>query len=254
MGEKKFDTFFWLHIKKAGGISTRNLLKPYYKEVDRVKKPMNFIQAEPEAYNDIINNYRIVLGEFQFKRILFAKKFLFPQEWDSIFSFAFSREPIDRCISMFYYMNYNKNFLSRILSDIKSIKYRRKIGFSTSYDFDIFLDLIEFAHLKSDSIYTPSGLHFTTHTAPMFGDITDMDGNILIKRIYRIEDLVFGVNEVFKKCGIDHKIDPENEVYFNKTLKRKKFIPSAEQKIKISKIYREDFRLYEDASKSHCET
>ncbi len=68
--------FFWLHIKKSGGQTIRSLLKPYYREVDRDKKPKNFAQAEYGEYNDILNNYRFVLGEYQFKRCLFAKTFL----------------------------------------------------------------------------------------------------------------------------------------------------------------------------------
>ena len=51
-----YNNFFWLHIKKSAGISTRKLLQPYYKEVDRVKRPKNFIQSSPAEYNDILNN------------------------------------------------------------------------------------------------------------------------------------------------------------------------------------------------------
>ena len=67
---------FWLHVKKSAGMSTRALLSPDYVEVERVKKPKNFIQAKPEEYNDILNNFRVVLGEYQFKRCLLAKKYL----------------------------------------------------------------------------------------------------------------------------------------------------------------------------------
>ena len=95
---------FWLHVKKSAGTTTRSLLQPYYVEVDRDKKPKTFIQSTPEEYNDILNNYRVVLGEYQFKRCLFAKKYLYPEKWDDMFSFAFSREPTDRCVSMFYYL------------------------------------------------------------------------------------------------------------------------------------------------------
>ena len=58
--------FFWLHIKKSAGQSVRKALKPYYVEVDRVLKPRNFIQANYNEYNDILNNYRINLGNYQF--------------------------------------------------------------------------------------------------------------------------------------------------------------------------------------------
>ena len=83
-------------------------LYPYYKEVDRVQKPKIFVQSNFSEYNDILNNYRIPLGEYTFKRALFAKKYLYKENWDKLFSFAFSREPIDRCISMFYYLFWQK--------------------------------------------------------------------------------------------------------------------------------------------------
>lgn len=65
---------FWLHIKKSGGSAIRNALQPYYTLVDRIEKPANFIQSQPSQYNDILNNYRVVLGEYTHKRTLFAKK------------------------------------------------------------------------------------------------------------------------------------------------------------------------------------
>ena len=111
---------FWLYIKKSGGQSTRKALKPHYIEVDR-SKPQSFIQAKEYEYNDILNNYRTPLGDYQFKRSLFAKNFLFKEEWDSIFSFAFSREPIDRCLSMFYYLFW-KGLKSRLYTSFKSRK------------------------------------------------------------------------------------------------------------------------------------
>lgn len=89
-----YKQFFWLHVRKSAGFTTRALLQPYYVEVDRAKKPKTFIQATPDEYNDILNNYRIVLGDYQFRRCLFAKKYLYPDQWDDIFSFAFSREPV----------------------------------------------------------------------------------------------------------------------------------------------------------------
>ena len=93
--------FFWLHIKKAGGTSIRSMLQPHYREVDRTQRPPCFIQSSPVEYNDILNNYRVVLGDYQFRRALFAKTYLYPDHWDRILSFAFVREPTSRAVSMF---------------------------------------------------------------------------------------------------------------------------------------------------------
>lgn len=246
MNEKDYESFFWLHIRKAGGTSARDLLKPDYKEVDRKEKPKTFIQATPDEYNDIVNNFRVVLGEYQFKRALFAKKILYPDNWDSIFSFAFSREPIDRCMSMFYYLYYPKSNGTKILRKVKTLM-REKKFYNDSYAFDFFLNAVEEAHYKSNCIYDPLGLHFTTHTAPVFTDITDEKGEMLIKRIYRTENLEKGINEVYEMCGIDKKVIIEESSYLNKNKKRGLYTPSSEQRNKIIKLFEKDFDIYENA-------
>jgi hypothetical protein len=237
---------FWLHIKKSAGITTRTLLQPYYVEVDRVKKPINFIQAKPEEYNDVLNNYRVVLGEYQFRRCLFAKQYLYPDSWDDLFSFAFSREPTDRCISMFYYMFWkHKGPLESLLRACRNAIRERRITSNLSYAFDVFLDYAEQAR-TSPSIYEPLGLHFTTHTAPMWEDITDRNGMILLKGVFRLENLIDGINKAFEECGIEKRHEQSN-VVLNRNKKRKSFTPNSKQLQKIERIYFEDFELYENA-------
>ena len=170
-----YSEFFWLHIKKSAGISTRKLLQPYYVEVDRTRQPKCFLQASHDEYNDILNNFRVTLGEYQFKRCLFAKKYLYPDSWEKIFSFAFSREPIDRCCSMYHYLYWHDgNLKHRLQHTIKRTLSTKKIQYNTMYAFDTFLDFCQQAR-TSPSIYTPIDNHFTTHTAPMFDDITDLE-------------------------------------------------------------------------------
>ncbi len=241
-----YEHFFGLHIKKSAGITTRSLLQPYYVEVDRLKKPKSFIQASSEEYNDILNNFRVVLGEYQFRRCLFAKKYLYSDRWDNIFSFAFSREPIDRCISMFYYLYWKDGGANKKLkSTITRYLDTGKIHLSTSYAFDAFLDHVQEAR-TSNSIYFPLGNHFTTHTAPMWEDITDMDGNILLKRIFRLENLTDGINLAFEECGLDKRIDA-NTYKLNKNKHRKLYSPTKIQIKKIEDIYNNDFEIYEKA-------
>lgn len=241
----KYDKLFWLHIKKSAGITTRALLQPYYLEVDRVKKPKNFIQATPEEYNDILNNYRVVLGDYQFKRCLFAKKYLYPNNWNNIYSFAFSREPVDRCISMFYYLFWKEDkSIKKLLRLLKAAINDRKL-YTTSYAFDIFLDYTHKARL-SDSIYYPLGSHFTTHTAPMWDDISDLEGNILLTEVFRLEALTEGINKAFSTCGIDKKLDLSSKS-LNKNKWREHYTPTREQIRKIKQIYSKDFEVYENA-------
>lgn len=234
---------FWLHVKKSAGITTRSLLYPYYVEVDRTKKPKTFIQASPEEYNDILNNYRVVLGGYQFKRCLFAKKYLYQEKWDDIFSFAFSREPTDRCISMFYYLFWGDS--KKLKNITRFFVSRKKLMLNTSYAFDVFLDYVHDARL-SDSIYYPLSNHFTTHTASMWDDITDLNGNILLKEVYRLENIIEGINQVFENCGIAKRIDG-NGKRLNTNKVREIYNPSQNQKKKIEEIYFRDFEIYEKA-------
>jgi hypothetical protein len=242
-----YRNFFWLHIKKSAGITTRRLLQPHYVEVDRVNKPMNFIQAKPTEYNDILNNYRVVIGEYQFKRALFAKTFLYLRTWDSLCSFAFSRNPVDRCISMFYYLYWQdlgrrKNAERLIETIIKARSVKNRI----SYAFDSFLNQIEIS-LTSDSIYSPLGLHFSTHTAPMWDDITDFEGNILLSKVFRLEDLIRGINKIFSLCNIKKRLKPSDSIIENKTRNRREYYPNRMQIRRIEKIFSKDFEIYENA-------
>jgi hypothetical protein len=241
-----YEHFFWLHVKKSAGITVRDHLQPYYLRLDRTKKPRCFIQSAPEEYNDILNNYRVVLGEYQFKRSLFAKKYLYPDNWDKQFSFAFSREPTERCISMFHYLYWQDGGVGRTFKNIvKQYVNTKKLYFSTAYAFDVFLDCVKLAR-TSDSIYSPIDLHFTTHTATMWDDITDSEGNVLLKKVYRVNDLVAGINQALEACGIDKKVE-NNKPRFNSNNSKKLYVPTAEQIKKIESIYRHDYDIFENA-------
>jgi len=240
------EKIFWLHIKKSAGTTVRSLLQPYYVEVDRAKKPKSFIQATPEEYNDILNNYRVVLGEYQFKRCLFAKKYLYPESWEQLYSFAFSREPVDRCQSMFFYLFWkDPRSFQGMIKNLKLMVNTQKLIFNTSYAFDVFLDFVQEAR-TSDSIYKPLDSHFTTHTATMHDDITDLEGNVLIKRVFRVESLAESINQVFEECNID-KIIQSEKLEMNKTKNKIQYTPSISQIKKIKKIYSHDFEIYENA-------
>ena len=241
-----YDMFFWLHIKKSAGISTRQLLHPYYLEVDRTRRPKCFLQASREEYNDILNNFRTTLGEYQFKRCLFAKKYLYPNSWEKMFSFAFSREPIDRCCSMFHYLFWKDgNLKHRLQQTIKRTLSTRKLQCNAMYAFDVFLDLCKEARTSS-SIYVPIDNHFTTHTAPMFDDITDLDGNLLLTKVFRLANLSDAINQVFEECGLEKRIKSDIPV-LNRNMQKVSFIPSRSQVLRIQEIYNRDFEVYEAA-------
>ena len=148
---------------------------------------------------------------------------------------------------MFYYLFWSDLGIKRnVIRSIKrSIKSRKLVNFSATYAFDTFLNHIEEARV-SDSIYHPLGNHFTIHTAPMWDDITDFSGNVLLKRVYRLENLIGGINSAFEECGIQRKIE-KSERELNRNQRRQAFVPTRKQQQKIEAIYSKDFDLYESA-------
>jgi hypothetical protein len=230
--------FFWLHIKKNAGISTRALLQPHYTCVDRVQNPYTFVQAPKREHNDILNNYRIPLGDYQFKRALFAKKYLYTENWEKIQSFAFSRNPTQRCISAFFYLYYRKGFRGCIRNIYKA----KTFNFGVSRNFDAFLGFVEQAQ-NSQSVYKPIDLHFTTHTAPMWGDVTDERGDVILTRIFRLENLEAGIRTVYDACDLPA---PKIEIARQNVNQTKlNFSPNATQLKKIETLYARDFEIYE---------
>jgi hypothetical protein len=245
----KEKAIFWLHIKKSAGQSTRSMLSPYYKQVDRSQKPACFIQSDRQDWNDILNNYRVPLGEFQFKRCLFARTHLWKEEYDSLFKFAFVRNPIDRCLSQFFYLwriksgkrrtsgPYRTRFLAKMLRPSEDPS-------PLNDEFDRFLDAIESCR-NSDSNHAPFDLHFQTHTADMWSDIADFEDNVLLDKVWRLEDIVEGINHVRGLFGDGplekHAIERKNPST------RAPLVLTPKQRLQVEKLFAKDFELYESS-------
>ena len=247
MGDATKDRLFWLHVKKSAGISTRKMLAPIYLQVDRSNKPGCFIQSEKEEYNDILNNYRVVLGEYQLRRCLFAQKFLYPKDFNRYLRVAFSRNPVDRCVSQFFYLWHKPGRSADIhlrLSMAKRLRFRGRLD----YDFDQFLSAIEKCR-ASPSNAAPYGLHFSTHTAAMWDDIVDDQQCSLLDLVFRLEDIEAGVSQTRLALGHDPLPKSQRE-HMNKNKNRVEFTPSPIQKKRIEMLFGKDFDIYEGM----CET
>jgi hypothetical protein len=234
--------FFWLHIKKAAGMTTRSLLQPHYTQVQRTDLPGCYKMHDPVEWNDVLNNYRIPLGHYQFRRCLFAKEYLYSEKaWNNTLKFAFSREPISRCKIMFFYLFWNRKLGTLRHRAKQSLKQRRNL-FNIRYAFDSFLDTLEARH-DSESIYHPVGLEFQTHTAPMCQDVSDKKGVVMLDRIYRLDCLYPAVEEVLGECGLSMQQKPLKK----NVSQREELTLTSQQKTKISQLYANDFEIYENA-------
>jgi len=229
--------FFWLHIKKNGGGTIRRLLAPEYVLAERSKRPVNFIQSDRSLHNDILNNYRMPLGEFQFRRAQFAKSVLFPDIWDDIPRFAFLRHPAERAVSAFHYLGKPRG------KERSFLQVRKMQKSSLHGQFDLFLELIAESQ-TSDTHSGPVNVHFAAHVNPVWNDITDNAGQNLLSHLYRLEDLIPAIEEILQICGIDRKLSQSPPIV-NAFNGDEKYKPTQEQIRVIEQLYSKDFDLFE---------
>jgi hypothetical protein len=197
--------FIWLHIRKAGGTSVLRALEPWYKRTQR-EKALTFAEIPKEEWNDNLNNHRVPLGEYDYRRMLYAKSFLYDAEdFAKRFKFAVVRNPYERAVSSWRY-------LTR----------RWRIGkprhIRAHYSFGYFLELLpEIWEMKWDR-------HVATHTAPILPDITDKDGQLLLNFICRLERIQEDFSVVCENLQIECRNFPKINIgeindfkkYYNK--------------------------------------
>lgn len=178
--------FFWLHIKKAGGQSFRKSFTPPYVHTDRRCNFKPFVAVPRREWNDVLNNHRIPLGEYDFKRMLFAKRFLYTDaEFAGMFKFAIVRNPYDRAVSCWRYVTQRQPML---LWDMRKQLMR--------FSFERFLhELPELWETKWDR-------HFATHTAPMWSDISDDRSESLLDHIVKLENIDDELGIVSEKLNV----------------------------------------------------
>ncbi len=235
---------FWLHIRKAGGTSIIDMLGDAYRRVDRNNYPTCFIASEREEWNDILNNWRIPLGEYTFRRALFARTFLYKEEWRNMTSFAASREPVSRCVSMFHYLLWRRSSLfQRFVQTLHVLRWHHRLTLTDRDAFDQFLHLLEIRFSdENDTIFKPVDLHFTTHTARMFNDITDDAGQCMLSHVFRLECIEKGVSELMR--GLERAPLPISRL--NQT-RHSQYTPTRSQRRKIEALFARDFDVYENA-------
>lgn len=188
---------FWLHIKKAGGTSMRDMFNDFYQlQEKRYTYPKPFIALPKEQWNDILNNYRVPLGEYDFKRMLFAKEFLYSdQEFESMYKFTVVRNPYDRAVSAWKYLGRNRFF------DFKYYRMKRS--------FEYFLSCLpEYFDQRFKQIYHLG--YVGLHIAPVWDDITDEKGNILIDKVVKLENFNEDISDLNKIIGKKIELDVRN--------------------------------------------
>ncbi len=179
-------------------------------QTDRVQFPKSFIALPRNQWNDVLNNYRIPLGEYDYKRMLFANKFLYTkEEFDSMYKFTIVRNPYDRIVSAWKYLLRQRTY------------HPKKIWMR--HDFRRFLkELPILWEEKYDR-------HIATHTAPVWGDITDENGELLVDFIAKLENIQADMKIICDKQNWTYNsfkhINQNREIhayrkYYNKTSRK----------------------------------
>ncbi|MGN6616912.1 MAG: sulfotransferase family 2 domain-containing protein [Ilyomonas sp.] len=179
--EKTHKSFFWLNCRKCAGTSFRNSFTPPYVQTKRGEaKP--FVAVPKEEWNDVLNNFRVPLGEYEYKRMLFAKKFLYSEEeFNDMYKFVIVRNPYDRAVSIWKWVFRNKEIHAK--------------RFLMKYSFRYFLSqLPRYFEMKHDR-------QIIGHAAPVWSDITDHDGNVLVDGIFKLEEMDEAIKIINKKIG-----------------------------------------------------
>ncbi len=215
--------FFWLHIKKAGGTTLREFLSDVYIETDR-SQPTPFIALPKEQWNDALNNYRQPLGPYDFRRCLFARDLLYgPKEFGAMYKFAVVRNPYDRIVSAYIYLT-RKN---RKWNAYRLIGQRRA-----------FLEFVKRVPEKWQAPNKEQNRHIATHTAPIFSDITDNEGRVLLDDFYHLEHIEGEVEKLIEKLCLTSREVPHKKERITRRGFREYY--SQECRREVEKLYDKD--------------
>lgn len=178
--------FLWLHVKKCGGQSMRRALGDDYVQVDR-REPARFEDLPREAWNDNLNNYRVDLGAYDYRRLAFAREHLYgPEDFDARFRFTVVRNPFERAVSCWRFLSRRRG-LARLVP-----------GPSLEAFLESLPELWE----------TRSNRHVATHTAPVWPDVTDAEGRPLVEFIAHLERIHDDFAEIVERAGLTPRAFP----------------------------------------------
>jgi hypothetical protein len=183
-------TFIWLHIKKAAGQSIRAALEDVYVQTDR-SKATPFIALPKREWNDNLNNFRIPLGGYDYRRMLFARTFLFPATFDDMFKFCVVRNPYTRAVSSFLYEIKNNRKHKAATRTFPKRMFRR------------------YLHGLPEVWQKTKPRHRALHSAQVIPDITDTNGVLLVDFVARVESISADLNYICDRLGIARRSAPQ---------------------------------------------
>lgn len=166
----------FIHIYKTAGTSVSQLLVPYARPIDRLVYDYKlskrfFILINKLLKLQDLGNQKFT-GFHKHEKSQIVYDVLGDDLWNEYFSFAFVRNPFDWLTSFYFFIKQSKNH----------IYYSQ----SQKYNF------IDFANWYIDECYP----------ATQFDFVKDEDNEILVKAIYKFENISYDIVKVCKEIGI----------------------------------------------------
>jgi hypothetical protein len=221
--------FLWLHIKKAAGQSVREALSDVYVQTDR-SLATPFVALPKKEWNDNLNNYRVPLGRYDYRRLLFAKRFLFSEQFDQMFKFCVVRNPYSRALSSFLYDLRHGGVGNK----------RRRIRLVRLFPRPMFRSYLE--ALPTAWVNT-SPRHRALHSAPVIPDITDENGKFLTDFVAKLESIEADIGQICDALGISHRPFPRIHASRGR-IDKEAFYDSRNRRL-VERLYAEDIDLLE---------
>ena len=200
----KYKTIF-IHIPKAGGTSIENLLWPDISTRTADSLWMGFIKPD-------FNKYQT--GGLQHLLAKQAREEVSVDTFDSYYKFAIVRNPWDKVVSQFCYMQRRKDL-------------RNFIGLKKSDSFEKYLSLIQ----KKEHVQWAKQVDF----------IFDDNKNLLVDDIFKLENLNDEIEKLSSKIGFEIVRLPHN----NKG-ERKAYAHYYTDKTReiVSELYKDDIEYF----------
>lgn len=217
-------SFLWLHIKKAAGQSVRKALSDVYVETNR-SRPTPFVALPRAEWNDNLNNFRIPLGDYDYRRLLFAKRFLFPESFEGMFKFCIVRNPYARALSSFLYEIRNDRSHVAITRVFPRRMFRRYLrGLPRVWE-------------------KTKPRHRALHAAPVMPDICDENGAILTDYIARLESIETDLHAICEGIGIEQRELPRTHAT-GRSADPQQFYDTTNRRL-VEQLYAEDIERLE---------
>ncbi len=240
--------FLWLQIKNSAGTSVRNAMAVHYPTPpmpageDWHSHQPTFAEVEPIYWNAVLNRYRTELGPLKTKRLLFAREHLY-RNFDEIVSFAILREPRERCLSMYAYLNAMADPERSLWDRMLGRNRPRRRHHVPRENFRLFLEAVRVARADPTR-----DIHFSTHTAQVFEDVSDREGRVLLKRAIRLEDAAHALPAVLGELS-DGRLSLELNHLNRSGAGQLEYadLASKESTKLVEELFGPDFELYEKA-------